>query len=75
MPVQTPPHKIACNHCGWSAYRPSHGDVITPMDKHLMLNCCPKCGSRDQEMRMLNPLEQVFAGPLISLMQNLKQRR
>lgn len=75
MPVQTPPHKIACNHCGWSTYRPGHGDVITPMDQHLMLNCCPKCGSRDLEMRMLNPLEQVFAGPLISLMQNLRHRR
>ena len=75
MPVQTPPHKIACNHCGWSTYRPGHGDVITPMDQHLMLNCCPKCGSHDLEMRMLNPLEQALAGPLISLMQNLKQRR
>lgn len=75
MPVQTPPHKIACNHCGWSTYRLGHGDVITPMDQHLMRNYCPKCGSRDLEMRMLSPLEQVFAGPLISLMQNLKQWR
>lgn len=75
MPVQTPPHKIACNHCGWSTYRPGHGDVITPMDRPLLLDCCPKCGSKDMEMRVLNSVEQVLIGPWFDLAKAMKRAR
>lgn len=74
MPVQTPPHKIACNHCGWSTYRPGHGDVITPMDQHLMLNCCPRCGSRYLEMRRLSIIEQALVAPVVEMAKILRRR-
>lgn len=73
MSVPTPPHKMTCIHCGWSTYRPGHGDVIPPADRQLPIECCPKCGSRDLGMRRLSLVEQALFTLMIEVGELLRR--
>ena len=74
MPIPPLPHKIGCHNCGWSTYRPGHSDVISPADRQLLIGCCPKCGSRDLEMRQLSVMEQALVAPIIEIAEALRSR-